>query len=111
MLGHALLSVGGAGGRLETGWHVDAGGAPVNRFHLTNLLALGLTPNDIERAGTPGFGEINGNVHTGDGSKAPFSTEKDAKVNDPTKRVYTGRKDHFATAAEMRKAFFYLKGV
>jgi hypothetical protein len=77
MLGHALLSVGGANGRLETGLHVDAGGAPVNRFHLTSPTAMGLTQAGIEKSGTPGFGEVATPIQTGDNSNAVITREQD----------------------------------
>jgi hypothetical protein len=84
--GYTLLAAGGANGRVDTGWHIDAGGAPVNRFHLTNMMAMGLTLPDIERNGYAGFGEMALRYAGG-----------------ATKR------DHFATDAEMRKPFPYLK--
>jgi hypothetical protein len=56
MLGHSLIAAGG-NGKLDLGWHVDAGAAPVNRFHLTNMLAMGLSLADIEKSGRAGFGE------------------------------------------------------
>jgi hypothetical protein len=108
MLGHALVSVGGANGKLDTGWHVDAGGAPVNKFHLTNMLAMGLSLSDIEKSGEPGFGEVATPIRTGDNSNAVITVEQDAPHGNM--RSYdTTKKDHFAADAERRKPFPYLK--
>jgi hypothetical protein len=108
MLGHTLISVGGAGGKLETGFHIDAGGAPVNRFHLTNLRALGLGDGEIELSGEPGFGEVAVPVRKGDNSNAVIATEVDAPAG-PEMRTYTSRADYFSNASERRKSFPHLK--
>jgi hypothetical protein len=110
MLGHALVSIGGANGKLDTGWHVDAGGAPVNKFHLTNLMAMGLSLADIEKSGDPGFGEVATPIRTGDNSNAVIATEQDAPQGPKMRKYDTTKKDHFAAAAERRRPFPYLKG-
>jgi hypothetical protein len=108
MLGHTLVTAGGANGKLDTGWHVDAGGAPVNKFHLTNMLALGLRLEDIEISGGPGFGEVATPIRTGDNSNAVIAVEQDAPHG--TMRTYdTTKKDHFSADTERRKPFPYLK--
>lgn len=108
MLGHSLISVGGANGKLETGWHIDAGSAPVNRFHLTNMMAMGLTLADIEKNGRAGFGEFATNTIQASGGNA--TGEHDYKDNDPEKRSYDySKRAHFFADAEKRKAFPYLK--
>ncbi len=100
--------VGGANGRVDTGWHVDAGGAPINRFHLTNMMAMGLELPDIEKNGSAGFGEIGQPRNTGDGSNSVINQERDRP--DSSRRYYqTNKKDHFAQASERRKPFPYLK--
>jgi hypothetical protein len=52
-----VVTIGEAGGGLKTGYHVHAGGAPFQRAHITAMKALGLTQNEIELKGTPGFGQ------------------------------------------------------
>ncbi len=108
MLGHTLISVGGANGKLETGWHIDAGAAPVNRFHLTNMLAMGLKLSDIEKNGRAGYGEFSSNTILAAGGNA--TGEHDYKENDPTKRAYDySKRTYFFSDAEKRKPFTYLK--
>jgi hypothetical protein len=108
MLGHVLVTAGGANGKLDTGWHVDAGGAPVNKFHLTNMLAMGLSLADIEKSGGPGFGEVATPIRTGDNSNAVIAVEQDAPQGN-MRKYDTTKKDHFAGDAERRKPFPYLK--
>jgi hypothetical protein len=48
---------GGAGGKMQTGWHINGGAAPFQKIHTTVMHALGLSANDIEIEGTPGFGD------------------------------------------------------
>ncbi len=108
MLGHTLISVGTANGQLETGLHVDAGSAPVNRFHLTNMVAMGLSLSDIEKNGRAGFGEFSPNTILAAGGNA--MGEHDYKEDDPTKRAYDySKRSHFLVDSEKRKPFFYLK--
>jgi hypothetical protein len=106
MLGHNLLAFGGANGRLDTGWHVDAGAAPINRFHLTNMLAMGLSMSDIEKSGEPGFGEISQNYDTGTDGKTMITAEGDYD----NRRIYdTTKIGYYAQDSERRKPFPYLK--
>jgi hypothetical protein len=108
LLGHPLIAVGGAAGKLETGWHVDAGAAPINRFHLTNMMAMGLPLADIEKSGKAGFGEVAQPYNTGD-NNAVITGEQDAKSDDPSKRHYdTSKMGYFSSDSEMRKPFPYL---
>jgi hypothetical protein len=111
MLGHSLISVGSANGKIETGLHVDAGGAPVNRFHITNMKALGLTQSDIEKSGRAGFGEYSAQTFSAGSNLQNTEPEnKDFPSNSPDSRVYTTtRKDFFFQDVEKRKAFPYLK--
>ena len=55
--GYTAVIGGGAGGRLQTGNFIDAGGAPTGRILMTVMKAMGLPINAIEQAGTVGFGE------------------------------------------------------
>jgi hypothetical protein len=105
MLGHNLVAVGGANGKLETGWHVDAGGSPINRFHLTNMLAMGLNLSDIEKSGEPGFGEVTQLYDLGStGAKYTHEVDYDGR------REYNNSKlPFFAQAAQRRNPFPYLK--
>lgn len=104
MLGHALVQVGGANGKLDTGWHVDAGAAPVNKFHYTNMLAMGLSQADIEKSGRPGFGEYSSITTASAGGEV--TSEQDPKYN----RIYDmTKRSHFFQDTEKRKAFPYLK--
>ena len=57
MYGKTVLTLGGAGGKIKTGMHVNAGGAPFQRAHITAMRAMGLTQAEIEIAGKVGFGE------------------------------------------------------
>lgn len=102
-LGHTLLVAGGANGRLDTGWHIDAGGAPINRFFLTNMMAMGLSLSQIEKGGRAGYGEY---------STASISNDQDSSFGRAgVNRVYTtARRDFFFSATEKRKPFPYLKG-
>lgn len=73
-IGTTSILIGKAGGRLQTGLHIDGLGAPVkgqysryfpnvsplNKVHITVLRALGLTQEQIEApTGTVGFGEYD----------------------------------------------------
>ena len=63
--------VGGkAGGRLQTGQFVDAGGAPMGRILITLMKAMGLSIGAIEQAGRVGFGEYSTNGHELTGAEA-----------------------------------------
>jgi len=107
MLGHSLIVAGG-NGKLDLGWHVDAGAAPVNRFHLTNMLAMGLGLADIEKGGHAGFGEYASSTVLAAGGIE--TSEKDFPTNDPRSREYDmSKRDHFFEDSERRKPFAYLK--
>ena len=106
MLGHSLIVVGG-NGKLDLGWHVDAGAAPVNRFHITNMRALGLSQADIERNGRAGFGEYADNIVASAGGSV--IQEHDGKSNDPSRLYDVSKRAYFFQESEKRKAFSYLK--
>ena len=108
VLGHAMILVSGQTSKFDLGYHVNAGAAPVNRFHLTNMLAMGLTLADIEKNGRAGFGEYSPTTMAAAGGEQ--TEERDAKTNDSSKLPYNySKRDHFFTDTERRKAFPYLK--
>lgn len=56
--GFTSLLAGGAGGRMITGQHIDAGQAPLGRVLITIMKAFGLSTSQIEgSSGIVGFGE------------------------------------------------------
>jgi|GEM_PF-5877996 len=59
MIGFTSLLAGGAAGRLQTGFHIDAGGAPLGRVHITIMKAFGLSTSQIEIGGGVGFGDYS----------------------------------------------------
>jgi len=61
MIGFTSFLAGGAGGKIQTGLHVDAGGAPLGRVHITIMKAFGLTTSQIEAGGGVGFGDYSTN--------------------------------------------------
>jgi hypothetical protein len=103
MFGHMLVQAGGANGRLELGNHIDAGGAPINRFHITNMQAMGLTTAEIERNGKPGFGEY-ANTSTGNLSDSSFGQPGNWRSYN------SNRRDFFFQTAEKRRPYFIFKG-
>ena len=101
MLGHTMITAGGLNGRIETGWHVDAGGAPINKFYVTNMRAMGLSQADIEKNGKPGFGEY-------------FARDEQTRDVDfgrpgPWRNYDTSRRDFFFKDEEKRRAYPFLK--
>lgn len=54
---YSCLLAGKAGGALETGVHLDAGGRPIGNVLVTIMKALGLSTSEIEVSGSPGFGD------------------------------------------------------
>lgn len=64
--GRTVITVGGAGGRMKTGYHVNGGNAPLSRAHITIMKAYGLSQAEIESKGEVGFGEYSTRPYTGD---------------------------------------------
>lgn len=82
------LLAGTANGKLNTGNHIDAGGAPVGRLLITIFKAMGLSSSQYERDGVRGFGTYD----TASGNQA-FRYGK----------LTTDRANFFVSQAERRK--------
>ncbi len=50
---------GGANGALQSGYYLDAGGAPIGRLLVTLFKAMGLSASQYEQGGEKGFGEYS----------------------------------------------------
>ncbi len=108
--GRTVLTLGNAGGRLKTGYQVNAGNAPFQRAHITMMKAFGLSDAQIERKGEVGFGEYeSSNVSSGGFSDTEVEWEASTGNNqwDPDFTFNFGPKvSQFTTSnIEKRKAF------
>lgn len=93
--GYTSLLAGGAAGKIQTGLHIDAGGAPLGRTMITVMQAFGLSTPQIEAGGGVGFGEYSPNYKYGSSGFRDYD------------KALTSR---FFTNAEKRKALPILIG-
>ncbi|MEM9192903.1 MAG: DUF1552 domain-containing protein, partial [Myxococcota bacterium] len=103
-LGYTSIIAGGAGGAMDLGQHIDAGGAPINRLHITSMIAMGLDIADIERDGYVGFGEYNPQ----DDDDSEILHYRGDWRNNPRRYNYENA-SRFLSDAEKRKPFPYLR--
>lgn len=112
--GRTVVTLGGLGGKLKTGFHVNATNAPLSRAHITVMKAFGLTQAEIEVKGTAGFGEYETPYYDNpwtDTAQGRAETDPEAMQTGEFRKAGnqwifgSGNWQRFMTDTEKRKAF------